>query len=208
MTISRWSRVVSLLTFFGLASLASGQTADSPDGLVKVTPRRMELAWLRPGADFRPYTKVIVDPTQVAFRPNWMKDYNLNAQLGNWVTQEDANKILAAAQTNFDEIFREAFRKAGYEVVTTPGHKTGEFGTSWTSMLPRRWARETPGRDVDHHCGSSRADRGSPRWSHQRVARPGRRQARHPGSGSAAGVVNNHPLRFPWSLLFDLWAGI
>ena len=121
MNVSRWSRIVALLAFFGLASLASGQTQDSPDGLVKITPRRMELAWLRPGADFRPYTKVIVDPTQVAFRPNWRKDYNLQASVGNWVSQEQADKIMAAAQTNFDEIFRDAFRKAGYEVVTAPG---------------------------------------------------------------------------------------
>ncbi len=121
MTVSRWSHIVALLAFFGLASLASGQAPDSPDGLVKVTPRRMELAWLRPGADFRPYTKVIVGTTQVAFRPNWMKDYNLNASVGNWVTQDQANQIMAAAQTNFDDIFRDAFRKAGYDVVTAPG---------------------------------------------------------------------------------------
>jgi hypothetical protein len=121
MTISRWFRIVAPLAFFGFASFASGQTPDSPDGLVKVTARRMELAWLRPGADFRPYTKVIVGTTQVAFQPNWMKDYNLNASLGNWVSQEQANQIMAAAQTNFDDIFRDAFRKAGYEVVTALG---------------------------------------------------------------------------------------
>ncbi len=121
MTISRWSHIVALLTFFGLASLACGQAPDSPDGLVKVAARRMELAWLRPGADFRPYTKVIIGTTQVAFQPNWMKDYNLDAGLGNWVSQEQANKIMAAAQTNFDDIFRDAFRKAGYEVVAVPG---------------------------------------------------------------------------------------
>ena len=121
MTVNRWSRIIPLLAFFGIASFASGQTPESPDGLVKVTPRRMELAWLRPGADFRPYTKVIVDKTQVAFQPDWRKDYNLNASLGNWVSQEQADKIMAAAQTNFDEIFRNAFRKAGYEVVTAPG---------------------------------------------------------------------------------------
>jgi hypothetical protein len=121
MSVSRWSLVVVLLAFLGLASLASGQTPESPDGLVKITSRRMDLAWLRPGADFRPYTKVIISPTQVAFQPNWLKDYNLNASLGNWVSQEQANKIMAAAQTNFDEIFTDAFRKAGYEVVTAPG---------------------------------------------------------------------------------------
>jgi hypothetical protein len=121
MTVSGWSRILALLAFVGLASLASGQAPESPDGLVKVTPRRMELAWLRPGADFRPYTKVIIGTTQVAFRPDWRKNYNLNASVGNWVSQEQADKIMAAAQTNFDEIFRDAFRKAGYEVVTAPG---------------------------------------------------------------------------------------
>ena len=120
MTATRWSRIVAGLAFGIVASLALGQTPESPDSLVKVTPRRMELAWLRPGTDFRPYTKVIVDRTQVAFRPGWRSDYNMDASVGNWVTPEDANRIMAAAQTNFDEIFREAFRKAGYEVVTAP----------------------------------------------------------------------------------------
>ena len=121
MNVSQKSLIVVLLAYVGMASLAFGQSSESPDGLVKVAPRRMEMAWLRPGADFRPYTKVMVDPTQVAFQPQWFKDYNLNASLGNWLSQEQANKIMAAAQTNFDDMFRDAFKKAGYEVVTTTG---------------------------------------------------------------------------------------
>ena len=121
MNVSQKSLIVVLLAYVGMASLAFGQSSESPDGLVKVAPRRMEMAWLRPGTDFRVYTKVMVDPTQVAFQPQWFKDYNLNASLGNWLSQEQANKIMAAAQTNFDDIFRDAFRKAGYEVVTAPG---------------------------------------------------------------------------------------
>jgi hypothetical protein len=121
MIVSRGSRIIALLALLCFASFAFGQASESPDGLVKITPRRMEMAWLRPGADFRPYTKVIVQPTQVAFQPNWLKDYNLNAAGGSWVTQEQADKIMAAAQTNFDDIFRDAFRKAGYEVVAAPG---------------------------------------------------------------------------------------
>jgi len=121
MMVIRGSGIVALFALFGLASVASGQAADSPDGLVKVSPRRMEMAWLRPGADFRPYTKVIVDPTQVAFRPDWRKDYNLNAAGGNWVSEQQADQIMTAARTNFDDIFRDAFKKAGYEVVTAPG---------------------------------------------------------------------------------------
>ena len=121
MTVFRWSCIVALLALFGLANIAAGQTPESPDGLVKVSSRRMELAWLRPGSDFRPYTKVIIGTTQVAFLPNWLRDYNINADLGSKISQAQANQIMAAAQTNFDEIFRDAFRKAGYEVVTAPG---------------------------------------------------------------------------------------
>ena len=121
MKANSWPRIVALLAIYGLASAAYPQSSPSPNGLVQVKPRQMELAWLLPGADVRPYTKVMVDKTQVAFRQNWMKDYNLNAPLGNWVTKEQAAQIMAAAQTNFDDIFRDAFRKAGYEVVTTTG---------------------------------------------------------------------------------------
>jgi hypothetical protein len=64
---------------------------------------------------------VIIGTTQVAFLPNWLRDYNLNADLDSKISQAQANQIMAAAQTNFDEIFRDAFRKAGYEVVTAPG---------------------------------------------------------------------------------------
>ena len=119
MTSSRWPSFIALVAFSILSSAALGQT--EADGLVKVKSRKVELAWLRPGADFRPYTKVIIDRTQVAFRPDWMKDYNLDAGTKTRITQEDANKIMAAAQTNFDEIFVDAFKKAGYDVVTTPG---------------------------------------------------------------------------------------
>ena len=95
MNRSRWPRVIALLV---LCLLSSAALAQEPDGLVRVKSRQMEMAWLRPGADFRPYTKVIIDRTSVAFQPNWMKDYNLNANAGAWVTQEDANKIMNVAR--------------------------------------------------------------------------------------------------------------
>ena len=122
MNDNRWSRIIAFVVFGFLSSAACSQAPESPDSLVKVKPRQMEMAWLLPGADFRPYTKVIISRTQVAFRQNWMKDYNLNSGgVGNFVSQDDANRIMAAAQTNFDDVFVQAFKKAGYEVVTTAG---------------------------------------------------------------------------------------
>ena len=121
MSFNRWSRIIALFAFTCFAGAASAQTTKSPDGLVQIKPRKMEMAWLLPGADFRRYTKVIIDRTQVAFEQNWLQDYNLNAQLGENVSPELAAKILGAAQTNFDGILRDAFAKAGYQVVTTTG---------------------------------------------------------------------------------------
>ncbi len=63
----------------------------------------------------------MVDPTQVAFRKNWLRDVNDQRGVSREVTEKDAQEILAAARSNFDDIFNEAFTKAGYTVVTTPG---------------------------------------------------------------------------------------
>ena len=108
-----------------LALFANASIAETPpgtwDGLVEVKSKKFDAAYLAPGADFRPYTKIMVDPTQVAFRKDWMKDVNNDRSVSRQVTDEDAQEILAAARSNFDDIFIEAYTKAGYTVVTTPG---------------------------------------------------------------------------------------
>jgi hypothetical protein len=120
MTKFKWLAVTMMLATFGTA-LAEA-LPESWDGLVEVKPKRMDAAFLLPGADFRPYTKLMVDPTQVAFSKDWMKSINDQTRdLSRKVTDEDAARILESARANFDDIFREAFAKSGYEVVTTPG---------------------------------------------------------------------------------------
>jgi len=208
MRLGRWSCIVALLAFFGgLAGIASGQTTNSPDGLVKVHSRRMDLAWLRPGADFRPYTKVIVDRTQVAFRPGWRRDYNMDASLGNRVSQAQAEEIMAAAQTNFDEVFRDAFRKAGYEVVTAVGPDVLRVNSSVLDLeLNAPLGQNTMGVTgiitagqaaliVEVRDSNTNALLG-------RVA--DRRATQNLGRQIASTATNVYDFR----LLFDLWAGI
>jgi len=116
----KWLGPLMLIAALGTASAA--EAPESWDGLVQVKPRKLDAAYLLPGADFRPYTRVMIDPTQVAFRKDWMESVNDDRRdLGRRVTPEDADRILAAARSNFDDIFAEAFTKAGYPVVTTPG---------------------------------------------------------------------------------------
>jgi hypothetical protein len=106
-----------------LASIATASAADAPeswDGLIQVKPKRMDAAYLLPGADFRPYTRLMVDPTQVAFQKDWLKRINQDRRPSDRVDDEQAQKILAAARSNFDDVFAEAFTKAGFTIVTAP----------------------------------------------------------------------------------------
>jgi len=92
------------------------------DGLQKVKSKRLDTAYLLPGADFRGYTKVIIDPLEVAFRKNWERDMNRASRSARpRVTAEDAERIRTEMGEGFHEVLVEDFRKAGYEVVTAPG---------------------------------------------------------------------------------------
>lgn len=109
-----------LIAVCGVA--AASDPPETWDGLVEVKSKRLDVAYLAPGADFRPYTAVMVDPTEVAFKKDWLKDVNrAERSVSRRVTEEDAAEILAAARSNFDDIFHEAFKAAGYSVADKPG---------------------------------------------------------------------------------------
>jgi hypothetical protein len=110
-----------MLSFLAVTASAADKPPGNWDGLVEVNSKRLDLAYLAPGADFRSYTKVMVDPTQVAFHKDWIKNMNDRRDLSRKVTEEHAKDIIEAARTNFADVFNEVFGKAGYTVVTSPG---------------------------------------------------------------------------------------
>jgi hypothetical protein len=91
------------------------------DGLVKVKAKKFELVYLRPGADFRVYTKVILDPTEVAFEKNWKRDYN-SSQAGPSmdVSDKDIQRMADEGRKGAGEILSKAYVAGGYPVVTDP----------------------------------------------------------------------------------------
>lgn len=105
-----------------LVAVPAANAADAPktwDGLTEVKSPKMDVAYLMAGTDFRSYTKVMLDQPEVAFQKNWMRD--MNSDINRRVTPKDAERILAAVQTDTSEIFEKAFTKAGYTVVTEAG---------------------------------------------------------------------------------------
>ena len=120
MRLERWI-ASSLLALFMGAAFAADKAPASMDGLVEVKSKRLDAAYLAPGADFRPYTKLMVDPTQTAFHKDWMKNMNDRRDISRMVDSDQAKEMLEAARTNFAEVFTEVFTKAGYSIVDKPG---------------------------------------------------------------------------------------
>lgn len=107
------------------SSLALAAAEEAPvnwDGLVQVKSRKLDAVFLSPGADFRTYTKVMFDPTEVALKKNWRRDYNNSSRdISRNISDADVQKGFDRIRTGFAEVFAKAYTDAGYQVVTAPG---------------------------------------------------------------------------------------
>jgi hypothetical protein len=92
------------------------------DDLNLVKSSRSQRVYLLPGANFQIYNKVMLDPTEVAFQKNWMRNYNQSAgTVSRRVDQDDIDRVSKDISTTFNGILAEEFQKNGYQVVTSPG---------------------------------------------------------------------------------------
>jgi Protein of unknown function (DUF3313) len=201
----------SMATVALVFTLGTALAEDAPtnwDGLVEVKPRKMEAAYVLPGADFRPYTKVMLDPVEVAFRKDWMQNMNRDTPLSNQVTDRDAQKILDAARSNFDDIFQEAFTKAGYQVVTTAAPDVLRIRTGLLNLYINAPDLNAPGRSRSYTANAGEATLFIEVRDSVSVALLGRvvdrRQTRDTGMQMATGVSNQADFR----MLFKQWASI
>ena len=120
------------LVSFCLALALMGTASPSPlmaqgekttwDDLQLVKSSRSARLYLLPGADFRPYNKVLLDKTEVAFRKDWVRDYNRDTRdLTRRIGQDDVDRVLKEVSSNFGDIFADEYQKAGFQVVQAPG---------------------------------------------------------------------------------------
>lgn len=111
-------------TAVGLRARAAVAAEGPPktwDGLVLVPSKKLKLLYLAPGADFSPYTKVMLDPTEIAFDQKWLRNYNDQASFQGQVTSGDIRSAVNEGVKRSADIFEKAFTDGGYPVVTTPG---------------------------------------------------------------------------------------
>src|SRR6187431_17324 len=111
--------ILAGMLLLAASPLLAQATEDNWEGLVRVKSDKIELVYLAPEADFRPYTKVILDPSEMAMQKNWLRDQRRDASsLGGQATERDVTRALDQGRKQFDSYFGEAFTKAGFTIAT------------------------------------------------------------------------------------------
>lgn len=116
-----------LLILAALAGAAgcstTGGSSSAPenwDGLQKVAAKNLDLAYLLPGADFTPYSQVILDPVHVEFDKNWLDDQNTTVDISRHVDVADVKRIRTGLSEMMHKRFSEELSKNGYAIVQEP----------------------------------------------------------------------------------------
>lgn len=116
------STVAAVLTLSSALLPASAGSAPDPDGLVgvaKARARGFDEIRLRPGTDFSRYSRVLIQPADVAFDPRWQRDTAADGRMRG-VSDADAARMLATAREGFDKAFADAFAKSSYSSASAP----------------------------------------------------------------------------------------
>jgi hypothetical protein len=92
----------------------------SQDGLQLKVHTGSRLVYVKPGATFGKYDKVMILDCAVEFQKDWQRNYNSNVVgLDQQVTDSKVTQMKQALASEFKRIFTRELEKGGYQVVTT-----------------------------------------------------------------------------------------
>ena len=140
-------RVLSLVgvALISVVALAAKKPPEEWDGLKLVKVKGIDAAYVRPGADISGYTKVIIDPIQVAFAKDWDKKSSIYKQkLTTAQLDEIKTKLGKLAEETFDDVLS---KDNGYQIVTAPGPDVMRFSSAIVDLWPRAPDTQEPGRN-------------------------------------------------------------
>ena len=103
--------------------LAQSQAAaDNWEGLVRVRSEKVEFVYLAPGADFRRYTKVMLEPSEMATKEDWsLTESRGNTSFNRQADERFVIRELDRARRRFDKDLGDAFTGAGFTIVRDRG---------------------------------------------------------------------------------------
>jgi hypothetical protein len=125
MSISRSIRagLFVVLVAFSAAGLAKDKFPDvTEDGLNRVKSKHVDAVYWQDGASLAQYSRVRIDDVSVAFKKDWLRDYNRNVRgLSGRADEEDMARIKTKLGEEFVRVFSKELAEAGYEVTDAGG---------------------------------------------------------------------------------------
>jgi|TARA_B110000879_G_scaffold27848_1_gene37880 hypothetical protein len=94
----------------------------SYDGLLMVKQSKSSIVYSKADVDFSEYDKILLLPSEVAFKKNWRRDYNRSqiSTVGR-VKESDVTRIKSRVAKLFDETFSDELSSIeGFTLVTEP----------------------------------------------------------------------------------------
>ena len=145
----RFRDVATAASVLAIAGPAASKPPTTWDGMVQVPSKRISLLYLQPDADFRGYTKVKIEPTEVAFHKDWQRDFNRsNRSLAGRVSDSEIQDAITRGVAAANDIFASAWTKGGFTVVNDAGPDVLRVKTGVLNIRVSAPDRQTPGRSM------------------------------------------------------------
>lgn len=145
----------ALAAFVGCTSTHTVPNEVTEDGLTRIAIKGVDAAYVRKGADFKQYTKVMLDPVEVAFDKNWdPKRVASNLSLSS----EERERIRTDGAELFMEVFKKELEKdGGYPLVSTAAPDVMRLSTALVDVYITAPDTMTPGRSRTYVMEAGRA---------------------------------------------------
>jgi Protein of unknown function (DUF3313) len=119
--------LIGLCAGLTLAYPMAVRAADAPpqvskDGLQLKTHTKQRLVYVKPGAKFSQYDRVMILDCYVQMQKDWQQNYNANqgGDLSRQVSNEDVQRIQSTLAAEFKKVFTTELQKGGYQVTSSP----------------------------------------------------------------------------------------
>jgi hypothetical protein len=119
MNARRLALLVGILVTTASVPVAAAAQPAPAEQLMLVPSSQLQRLYLVPDVDLSHVTGVILDPVQVSFRDNWVRDFNRSSRSGR-LTQQRADQIQTDVSTGVDTLFANAFRSGGFRILQAP----------------------------------------------------------------------------------------
>lgn len=111
------------LTYPRNVSAAEAPPQVSKDGLQLKTHTKQRVVYVKPGATFNQYNRVMILDCYVEMQKGWQQNYNANVAGGDpsrEVNNDDVQRIRSNLAAEFKKVFTTELQKGGYQVTNTP----------------------------------------------------------------------------------------